>query len=89
MLDGASVGARALVAAGSVVLPEVEIPDGMLAAGTPATVKRSIVGSASEEWVTGNPGRYARLAKEHAQGVREIGRNEAREVPDPASQVPG
>jgi carbonic anhydrase/acetyltransferase-like protein (isoleucine patch superfamily) len=78
VLDGASVGDGALVAAGSVVLPEVEIPAGMLAAGTPATVKRSIAGSASEEWVTGNPGRYARLAREHAEGVREIARDQVR-----------
>jgi len=40
-------------------------------------VKRPIAGSASEEWVTGNPGRYARLAVEHALGIREISRDEA------------
>jgi len=77
VLDGAKVGAGALIAAGSVVLPETEIPDGMLAAGTPAQVKRSIAGTASEEWVIGNPGRYARLAREHAEGLREISRDEA------------
>ena len=74
VLDGAKVGARCLIAAGSVVLPEMEIPDGMLAAGTPAAVKRSILGGPSEEWVTGNPGRYARLAAEHSAGVRELNR---------------
>ena len=78
VLDGAVVGAGALVAAGSVVLPDTEIPAGMLAAGTPATVKRPIAGTASEEWVTGNPGRYARLAREHAEALREIRRGEAR-----------
>lgn len=77
VLDGAKVGAGALVAAGSVVLPDAAIPDGMLAAGTPAQVKRPIAGTASEEWVTGNPGRYARLAREHAAGLREVSRDEA------------
>jgi carbonic anhydrase/acetyltransferase-like protein (isoleucine patch superfamily) len=76
VLDGAVVEKGALVAAGSVVLAETVIPAGMLAAGTPATVKRPIAGSAAEEWVTGNPGRYARLAAEHKAGLREIDRNE-------------
>ncbi len=77
VLDGAKVGARALIAAGSVVMSNAVIPDGMLAAGTPAEVKRSIMGTPSEEWVTGNPGRYARLAVMHAEGIREISRGEA------------
>jgi carbonic anhydrase/acetyltransferase-like protein (isoleucine patch superfamily) len=77
VLDGASVGEGTLVAAGSVVLPETAIPAGVLAAGTPATVKRQIAGTASEEWVTGNPGRYARLAVLHRDGLREMTRSEA------------
>lgn len=76
VLDGAKVGARCLIAAGSVVLPETEIPEGMLAAGTPAVVKRSILGGPSEEWVTGNPKRYADLAVEHREGVREVSRED-------------
>lgn len=80
VLDGARVGAGSLVAAGSVVLPETVIPAGVLAAGTPAVVKRSIAGTASEEWVTGNPGRYANLAQLHAAGLRELARED---VPTP------
>ena len=76
VLDGAFVGAGALIAAGSVVLPDMVIPPGMLAAGTPATVKRALAGTPSEEWVTGNPGRYARLAVEHRAGLREVTREE-------------
>ncbi|HCV00590.1 MAG TPA: gamma carbonic anhydrase family protein, partial [Dehalococcoidia bacterium] len=72
VLDGAVVGEGALVAAGSVVLPETIIPAGMLAAGTPAQVKRSIVGTPSQEWVENNPTRYARLAAEHLAGLKEI-----------------
>ncbi|MFN0096995.1 MAG: gamma carbonic anhydrase family protein [Dehalococcoidia bacterium] len=74
VLDGATVGEGALVAAGSVVLSDTHIPAGMLAAGTPAQVKRSIAGGPSEEWVLGNPGRYARLAVLHRDGIREIDR---------------
>jgi carbonic anhydrase/acetyltransferase-like protein (isoleucine patch superfamily) len=76
VLDGAKVGAGSLIAAGSVVLPETEIPEGVLAAGTPAVVKRAIAGTASEEWVTGNPGRYANLAQLHAAGLRELARED-------------
>ena len=72
VLDGANVGAGALIAAGSVVLPDTTIPAGMLAAGTPAVVKRAIAGTASEEWITGNPGRYSTLAALHASGLREL-----------------
>jgi len=76
VLDGAKVGARCLIAAGSIVLAETEIPEGMLAVGIPAVVKRSIIGGPSEEWVTGNPGRYARLAVEHREGLRELARED-------------
>lgn len=76
VLEGATVGDGALVAAGSVVLAGTDIPAGMLAAGTPAVVKRSIVGTASEEWVTGNPGRYQMLAAMHRQGLRELERDD-------------
>ncbi len=72
VLDGAKVGAGSLIAAGSVVLSDTEIPPGVLAAGTPAVVKRKITGTPSEEWVTGNPGRYARLAVLHREGLREL-----------------
>lgn len=74
VLDGAVVGAGTLIAAGSVVLPDTVIPAGVLAAGTPAVVKRAIAGTPSEEWITGNPGRYAALARDHAAGVREVPR---------------
>jgi carbonic anhydrase/acetyltransferase-like protein (isoleucine patch superfamily) len=81
VLDGASVGAGTLLAAGSVVLPGTEIPAGVLAAGTPATVKRTLAGTASEEWITGNPGRYARLAVLHRDGLRELHRDDV-EAPE-------
>ncbi|HNM76903.1 MAG TPA: gamma carbonic anhydrase family protein [Tepidiformaceae bacterium] len=76
VLDGATVGEGSLIAAGSVVLGDTVIPPGVLAAGTPAVVKRPIAGTPSEEWVTGNPGRYARLAVLHRDGIRELSRDE-------------
>jgi len=77
VLDGAVVGARALLGAGAIVLAGGVIPEGMLAVGAPAVVKRSILGGPSEEWVTGNPGRYKVLAAEHRAGLREITIEEA------------
>jgi carbonic anhydrase/acetyltransferase-like protein (isoleucine patch superfamily) len=52
VLQRASVGAGSLVAAGSVVGEGVEIPPGVLAAGTPAKVKKELAG-ASQSWVDG------------------------------------
>ncbi len=78
VLEGAVVGAGALIAAGAIVLAGAEIPPGMLAVGVPAIVKRAIAGTASEEWVTGNPGRYERLAAMHSAGLRELSRDEVK-----------
>lgn len=72
VLDGATIGARALIAAGSVVTARTEIPPGMLAAGSPAEVKRPVAGSAAEFWVQVNPGAYLELAQRHAHGITRI-----------------
>ena len=69
VLDGARVGARSLVAAHSLVPTGAVIPDGVLAAGSPAEVKRSIAGTPAEMWVTMNPPVYAELAQRHKVGV--------------------
>lgn len=70
VLDGAVVGARSMVAAGSVVTPGTQIPDAVLALGTPAAVKGPIAGTAAEMWVTLNPSAYQDLARRHAAGAR-------------------
>lgn len=70
VLDGARVGARALVAAGSVVAAGASIPPGMLAAGAPAVVKRTVTGSPAELWVDTNPQAYAELARRHLGATR-------------------
>ena len=72
VLDGARVGARSLVAAGAVVPAGMEIPDGVLAAGVPAQVKRPIAGTPSEFWVTANPQAYRELSARHRDGVKAL-----------------
>jgi carbonic anhydrase/acetyltransferase-like protein (isoleucine patch superfamily) len=69
VLDGAAVGARTLVAAGSVVTGEV--PAEVLAMGTPARVKGPIAGTSAEAWVRSNPQVYRDLAQRHRAGVAE------------------
>ena len=72
VLDGARIGARSLVAAHSLVPTGAVIPDGVLAAGSPAEVKRSIAGTPAEMWVTMNPTVYAELAQRHKVGVAPV-----------------
>jgi len=70
VLDGARVGVRAMVAAGALVTPGTEIPDGMLAIGTPARIKGPLAGTPAERWVQLNPRGYAMLAQRHKTGVK-------------------
>jgi carbonic anhydrase/acetyltransferase-like protein (isoleucine patch superfamily) len=72
VLDGARVGARSLVAAHSLVASGADIPPGVLAAGSPAVVKRPLPGTAAEIWVKTNPAAYADLARRHAAGASLI-----------------
>ena len=72
VLDAARIGARALIAAGSVVAANSEIPPGMLAAGSPAVVKRPIEGSAAQFWVDANPTAYIELAARHRRGLTPL-----------------
>jgi carbonic anhydrase/acetyltransferase-like protein (isoleucine patch superfamily) len=71
VLDGAVIGSRALIAAGSTVPPGLQVPDGMLAVGTPARVTREVSGGALE-WVETNPAIYRELARRHAAGARPL-----------------
>jgi carbonic anhydrase/acetyltransferase-like protein (isoleucine patch superfamily) len=73
VLDGARVGARTLVAAHSLVAANADIPPGVLAAGSPAVVKREIAGTPAEFWVQTNPSAYADLAVRHRNGIELIG----------------
>lgn len=69
VLGGATVGSGSLIAAGSVVGERAEIPDGMLAAGAPAKVKKPIEGEA-ETWIEISAGEYVRLSRSYlAAGI--------------------
>ena len=72
VLDGARIGARAMVAAMSLVQAGMQVPPGMLAAGVPAQVKKAIAGTAAEDWVKINPVYYPELAQRHRRGTHRI-----------------
>ncbi len=72
VLDGARIGIRALVAAGSLVTPNTEIPDGMLAMGAPCKVKGPLHGTPAEHLVRVNPAGYQALAQRHRAGVNPV-----------------
>lgn len=66
VLDGAHIGARAVVAA---IPAGMEVPDGYLVAGVPSQLERPVAGSPGEMWVQLNPPAYAELAQRHRRGV--------------------
>src|SRR3954467_1320178 len=72
VLDGARIGARTMIAAHSLVAANAEIPDEVLAAGSPAVVKRPIAGTGAEFWVKVNPGAYRDLGARHLKGIRPV-----------------
>jgi carbonic anhydrase/acetyltransferase-like protein (isoleucine patch superfamily) len=72
ILDGATIGARTMIAAHSLVAAGADIPGEVLAAGSPAVVKRPIAGTSAEFWVQANPGAYDELARRHAAGVEPV-----------------
>lgn len=61
VLDGASIGGRAVIAAGSVVLENQVIPPGVLAAGVPARVKGPL-SEAVLQRLASTPESYQKLA---------------------------
>jgi carbonic anhydrase/acetyltransferase-like protein (isoleucine patch superfamily) len=72
VLDGAVIGARTMIAAHSLVAAGAIIPDEVLAAGSPAVVKRPLAGTPAEFWVQVNPGAYLDLARRHMAGVELV-----------------
>ena len=73
VLDGAKVGKRCLIGAGALVTGKSDIPDGMLAIGSPAKVVRAL----TEEELEGlrvNAAEYVQIGKDlAAQGLLEEG----------------
>jgi carbonic anhydrase/acetyltransferase-like protein (isoleucine patch superfamily) len=70
VLDGATIGARTMIAAHSLVAAGADIPAGVLAAGSPAVVKKELAGTPAELWVVMNPPAYADLAQRHRVGIQ-------------------
>jgi carbonic anhydrase/acetyltransferase-like protein (isoleucine patch superfamily) len=64
-----------MVAGGALVTPDTEVPDGMLAMGTPAKVKGPLAGTPAEHWVKANPEGYQKLAERHRASVAEVARS--------------
>ena len=72
VLDGAKIGVRAMIAAGALVTPGTQIPDGMLAMGAPCKVKGPLEGTPAARWVEINPTGYQALAQRHRVGVKPV-----------------
>jgi carbonic anhydrase/acetyltransferase-like protein (isoleucine patch superfamily) len=72
VLDGAKIGARSMIAAGSLVTPGTDIPEGVLAMGAPCKVRGPLTGTPAERWVQMNPAGYQALAQRHRAGARPV-----------------
>jgi carbonic anhydrase/acetyltransferase-like protein (isoleucine patch superfamily) len=69
ILQGAEIGPECVIAAGSVVKEGARIPERSLVAGVPATVRKTLDGSAAE-WVARGGEHYVRLSRSYlAQGI--------------------
>lgn len=69
VLDGARIGQGSFIAAHSLVGKEV--PAGVMAAGSPAVVKKEIAGTPMGQAPKENARLYAELARRHRSGARE------------------
>jgi len=73
LLQRSRLGRGAILAAGSVLREGAEVPEGMLAAGMPAQVKKPV--APDGHWTGGRPVRvYRELADTHATALVEIQR---------------
>ncbi|HZZ00464.1 MAG TPA: hypothetical protein VFE36_12915, partial [Candidatus Baltobacteraceae bacterium] len=77
LLNGCTIGEGALVAAGSVVGERAEIPPGVVAAGAPAKVKKTIDGEAAT-WIRISAGEYVKLSRSYL--AQSIGAPEDQEI---------
>jgi len=64
ILNGATIGQGSLIAAGSVVGERAQIPPGVLAAGAPAVVKKTLEGAALA-WIDGSAEEYVKLSRSY------------------------
>jgi carbonic anhydrase/acetyltransferase-like protein (isoleucine patch superfamily) len=71
VLQRARVGSRSVIAAGGVVAEDAHIPAEVIAAGTPAKVKRELSGNA-QAWSRMAAGHYQRLGRRYLAGARVL-----------------
>ncbi len=64
VLDRAVVGPRVMVAAGSVVIPGTVLPEGTMAMGSPAKVKRNLT-QGELDWLTWAPAHYVEVGRSY------------------------
>jgi carbonic anhydrase/acetyltransferase-like protein (isoleucine patch superfamily) len=68
ILDQARIGRFCIVGAGALVTPGTDIPDGHLAVGSPARVKRPITDE-ERAWITSSASHYVTLARRYLEDV--------------------
>jgi carbonic anhydrase/acetyltransferase-like protein (isoleucine patch superfamily) len=71
LLENTEIGEEALIAAGSVVVPHTKIPPRVLAAGSPAKVKKEISGAALN-WIRMGSETYIGLCRSYLAGDYKI-----------------
>jgi carbonic anhydrase/acetyltransferase-like protein (isoleucine patch superfamily) len=67
VLDRARIGTRCIVGAGALVTPGTEIPEGHLAVGAPARVKRKLT-DAELAWIRTSADHYVNLSARYLAG---------------------
>jgi carbonic anhydrase/acetyltransferase-like protein (isoleucine patch superfamily) len=71
VLDRAVVGARTMIAAGSTVTPNSEVPEEVVAMGSPAK-KFVPLSDNARQWITYNAVAYQELAQRHRNGAELV-----------------
>jgi carbonic anhydrase/acetyltransferase-like protein (isoleucine patch superfamily) len=71
VLENTEIGEESLIAAGSVVVPHTKIPSRVLAAGSPAKVKKEISGDALS-WIKMGSATYTELCRNYLNGDYKI-----------------
>jgi len=71
VLDNAEIGEESLIAAGSVVVPHTKIPPRVLAAGSPAKVKKELGGDALH-WIQMGSSTYVNLCRNYLGGAYKV-----------------
>ena len=71
VLENTEIGEESLIAAGSVVVPHTKIPPRVLAAGSPAKVKKEISGE-TLNWIKMGSSTYVKLCRSYLGGDYKI-----------------